>query len=397
MRISASLPLGVTALLFAAARRRRQLEGRLVDRLEGAGFSEVVLPILDYLEPYEPLLTPASRGELYRFIDRDGELLALRADFTPMLARLLAPMLAAGPAGAPVPEASRRPPLELPLRLFYRGDVVRYEEERPGRQRELYQVGAELLGVPGVDAEREMLHLFLSLLEAAAGDAAVRVVVGFAGALDRPLAEAAAAGADPRGLVTALSRRERSPFAAAAAAGDGWAATLRAVLERGVPERPEELGAAAAARLGEIAALARQAAADFPGVAVDLDLAEFADQVLDPALEEIVDAGAGAAPSTAPHAAGGGAERAYYDGIVFRAYAGAVALPAGAGGGYDRLFRRLGAEVPAVGFSLGLDRLGNGRHARAVPGARVAPGEAAPSEAAVEPAAGTAADQAAGR
>jgi ATP phosphoribosyltransferase regulatory subunit len=268
-----------------------------------------------------------------------------------------------GPAAPAIEPGPRRPPLELPLRLFYRGDVVRYEEERPGRQREFYQVGAELLGVPGIDAEGEMLRLFLALLGAAAGEGTVRVVVGFAGALDRPLAEAAAAGEEPRRLAAALSRRERGPFAAGTAAGAGWATTLRQVLERGVPERPEALGAEAAVRLAEVGALARRAAADFPGIAVDLDLAEFADQVLDPALESILEAPpSGAAP------AGGSGERAYYDGIVFRAYAGAVALPAGAGGRYDRLFRRLGAEVPAVGFSLGLDRLGNGRRARVAPG-----------------------------
>ena len=89
MRISAALPSGVTALLFEAAAARRALEGRLVPALEQAGFSEALLPILDYAAPYEPLLTPRRRGELYRFVDRSGELLALRADFTPLLARLL--------------------------------------------------------------------------------------------------------------------------------------------------------------------------------------------------------------------------------------------------------------------------------------------------------------------
>ncbi|HEX6203249.1 MAG TPA: ATP phosphoribosyltransferase regulatory subunit, partial [Thermoanaerobaculia bacterium] len=305
------------------------------------------------LEPYEPLLTAARREELYRFIDRDGEVLALRADFTPMLARLLAPMLAAAPAAAPAAGS----PLALPLRLFYRGDVVRYEEERPGRQREFYQVGAELLGVPGVAAEREMLRLFLALLATtAAAGRGVRVVVGFAGALDRPLAEAAAAGADPAALAAALSRRERAAFSAAAAAGAGWARTLRGVLEEGVPAQAEELGEAAAARFAEVEELVAEMAAERPEMAIGLDLAELADQVLDPALE--------AAIAGAPAAAAAG-ERGYYDGLVFRAYAGAVALPAGAGGRYDRLFRRLGAEVPAVGFSLGLDRLGNGGRRRA--------------------------------
>src|SRR5258708_36726345 len=134
MKVSTALPTGVAALLFESARARRRLEGRLAALVEGHGYVEAILPILDYLEPYEALLTPASRGELYRFIDRDGEQLALRADFTPMLARLLAPRLHS---------------LRLPLRLFYRGDVVRYEENRPGSRRELYQMGVELLGMAG--------------------------------------------------------------------------------------------------------------------------------------------------------------------------------------------------------------------------------------------------------
>ena len=103
MRISASLPAGVTALLFDEVRRRRQFEQQAVTEFESRGFSEVILPILDYFEPYQSLLSSELREELYRFVDRDGELLALRGDFTPMLARLLAPRLDS---------------LEMPLRFF---------------------------------------------------------------------------------------------------------------------------------------------------------------------------------------------------------------------------------------------------------------------------------------
>ncbi len=49
--------------------------------------------------------------------------------------------------------------------------------------------------------------------------------------------------------------------------------------------------------------------------------------------------------------------RAYYDGLVFRAFAGAAAEPVGGGGRYDRLFERLGARVTACGFSFAIDRL----------------------------------------
>ena len=319
MRISAALPHGVHALFFDSARRRRRLETTLAGRLLDAGFDEVVLPILDYVEPYEPLMTAASRSELYRFIDRDGELLAVRADFTPMLARLLAPRLGA---------------LSLPLRLFYRGDVVRYEEERAGRQREFYQMGAELLGLPGEAAEHEMLRLFLDLLALAGGDP-VQVVLGFAGALDRLLLGAGVS--DPGRLATAVARRERGEVRRGGSDGSA----LLAVVEHGMPDDPETLGPEAAARLRGLLGLREELAAAFPAVQLSIDLAEFAHQSLDPRLAM-------------------GGERPYYDGLVFRAYVGAVgamALPVGGGGRYDRLFRSLGAEVPAVGFSLGLDRL----------------------------------------
>lgn len=318
MRVSAALPIGVAALLFESARRRRAAEGRLVDLLEGAGYAEVILPILDYLEPYEALLTAASRGELYRFIDRDGEQLALRADFTPMLARLLAPRLSA---------------LELPLRVFYRGDVVRYEEERAGRQREFYQMGAELLGLADESAEREILRLFLEALtrEVRGGlQVDLQVVLGFAGALDRLLLDAPTD--DPVALAAAVARRERGPVRQACP-------KLLAVIESGLPERPEDLGPEAAPRLAALLALRDEIAAAFPGVHLVVDLAEFALHGRDPRLS------------------GGLGDRSYYDGLVFRAFAGSGALPVGGGGRYDSLFRRLGAEAPAVGFSLSLERL----------------------------------------
>ena len=222
MRITAALPTGMAALLFDAARRRREMEGRMAGELAAAGYSEVILPVLDYLEPYEPILSSASRGELYSFVGRGGELLALRSDFTPMLARLLAPRL---------------PSLELPLRLFYRGDVVRYQDERAGRQREFYQVGAELLGAGddagSRDAGPEVLRVFLRLLSI--GDARpIRVVLGFAGALDEVLLGAAGeAGAE---LAAALARRERRQ------AGDA-SRLLHRLVETGLPEDPAELGA----------------------------------------------------------------------------------------------------------------------------------------------------------
>ena len=330
MRISADLPTGVAALLFGAARERRDMEARLVGELAEAGYAEVILPVLDYAEPYDAFLTAASRGELYRFVDRDGQLLVLRSDFTPMLARLLAPRLAS---------------LDFPLRLFYRGDILRYQEERAGRLREFYQLGAELLTGDGEDpaaADHEALRLFLRLLLAGTAEP-VDVVLSFAGALDVLLLGAAGGDGGPARLATAVARRERGVARQASEA-------LFEVVDAGVPRDPAALGPAAAARLAGLAALRDDVAAEFPEVRLTIDLAEFAHQALHPELLEAV------------------GERAYYDGIVFHAHAGPAGLTVGGGGRYDRLFRGLGAPVSAVGFSLGLDRLLSPGAARVAPG-----------------------------
>lgn len=315
MKVSASLPTGVAALLFEGARRHRRLENAMVSHLEAADFEEAVLPVVDYLRPYESLLSPQSRSELYRFVDRDGELLAMRADFTPMLARLLAPQL---------------PSLELPLRILYRGDVLRYQEERAGRQREFYQLGAELLGFGPEEGEAQALEHFLELLDICDRQRLV-VVLGFAGALDRLLLERSN-GLGPSDFVDAVVRRERRH-------ARGSAPALLEVIEQGVPDDPAALGDGPAARLERLRALRDRLAPRFPDIDLRIDLAEFADQVTAPELLEQIGA------------------RAYYDGLVFRAFAGAAAEPVGNGGRYDRLFANLGAEVTATGFSFSLDRL----------------------------------------
>ncbi|HEV7667351.1 MAG TPA: ATP phosphoribosyltransferase regulatory subunit [Thermoanaerobaculia bacterium] len=319
MRISTGLPIGVTALLFDAAGRRKSLEDALVGRLVGNDYSEVVLPILDYAEPYEALLSPASRGEFYRFVDRDGEVLALRSDFTPLLARLIAPRLAG---------------LSLPLRLFYRGDVVRWAEERAGRLRESYQVGAELLGLDGEAAEAEVLRLFLDLL-AASGAPRPAVIVGFAGALDELLLAAVGeSGADPSELAAAVARRERS-----AVRRLGGSVALLEVVDAGVPADPAALGVAGE-RLIRCREVVAALAGAHPEIAITIDLAEFAQLSVDSRLR-----------MSELH------QRSYYDGLVFRGYAGAGGNEIGGGGRYNRLFDQLGVDLPAVGFTLGLDGL----------------------------------------
>lgn len=135
-------PTGARPLLIEETARRRTIESRFVSLLEEAGFAEVVLPIIDFAEPYAEVMERDARLS-YRFTDRDGELVSIRSDFTPMVARALAPTLSADDT----------------LRVFYRGDVIRCQNPRLGSNRELFQIGAELVGDASPEADVAILQL----------------------------------------------------------------------------------------------------------------------------------------------------------------------------------------------------------------------------------------------
>lgn len=144
-------PTGARPLLVEETARRRRIESRFVGLLEGAGFAEVVLPIIDFAEPYAGVTDRDATRQSYRFTDREGELVAIRSDFTPMVARALAPTI----GGA-----------ALPLRVFYRGDVIRCAASRLGTNRELFQIGAELVGDASVESDIEVLQLVAAIVRA---------------------------------------------------------------------------------------------------------------------------------------------------------------------------------------------------------------------------------------
>ena len=229
--------------------------------------------------------------------------------------------------------------------------------------REYSELGAEVLDQTSCDNDQSVLQLFVSLLVSElaearerSGSAQLRVVVGLAGGLDSLLLEGEAP-ADRLALASAIARRDRS-------AARACSQHLLEVVETGRPECLEALGDAGE-RVQDLLELCgtlqerfsgsdnfsgsdRDAAAGAAPVGVSVDLAEFAEHTLDPAF------------------GGHAAERNYYDGLMFRAYLSDDAEPVGSGGRYDGLFRALGAEIGATGFSIGLDRLLERRRASQV-------------------------------
>ena len=277
-------PTGVRPLLVEEAARRKRIEARFAARLESDGFDEVFLPIIDYVEPYVQLRRGASAKQSYRFVDREGELVAIRSDFTPMVARALAPTITED---------------DLPLRIFYRGDVIRVEATRLGANREMFQIGAEIIGDPSVQADIDVLRLAADLARAAG---ATPVIVY------NDVSIANALGDDARqALVSKRIARDGSLPELAVKILDGTATV----------DDVRHFAPAAADRLEAIAKNA--------GSECLLQLDD-------------VDTGSG-----------------YYTGIHFRVYDADSRKRIAEGGRYEDLYGRFGTAAAAIGFTFTID------------------------------------------
>jgi ATP phosphoribosyltransferase regulatory subunit len=311
------VPPGVQCFVGDEARRRRAIEERVLAVFEGWDYEEIIPPLYDYADAFaEPVLSPKT----YSFVGRDGSLLALRPDFTSLLAKIAAGRLAERPA---------------PLRLYYSGEVLRYEPPKAGRQSELYQMGLEHLGGERAPSDAEVLAIAAECLERLGVEGFV-LALGHVGVF----AGLAASAGLPAASLEPLRDRVVAKDAA------GARELLRA---RGVAAEPAEALVRLAALAGDAGVLAEaEETLSFCAPARD------AVRELRSTAEVLDAAGLGAHLAVDLGDLGG---PGYYTGLVFRAYAPGLGFEVGSGGRYDTLVGRFGRGMPALGFMLGLDRL----------------------------------------
>lgn len=145
---------GTHDLLPEDARRHRHVEQTAFDVAALYGFGEIITPIFEFTEVFARTLGETSdvvSKEMYSFTDRGGESLTLRPEGTAGVARAL---ISGGLAQS------------LPLKFFYRGPMFRYERPQKGRQRQFHQIGVELLGIEGPQADIEVIALGAHILKA---------------------------------------------------------------------------------------------------------------------------------------------------------------------------------------------------------------------------------------
>lgn len=317
-RYQISTPEGTRDLLFAPARRLRAVEQRVRQSLEDRGYSEVITPAIEYYDVFAQANPAVGQENMLKIVDRAGRICVARPDNTTPIARIAATRL----EGA-----------ELPVRLYYSQKVFRSIAEGHGHKSEFLQVGAELIGSDGLEADLDILTAAFSALEQVEAGS-FRIELGHA-EIYKALIEAL--GVDEQTAEDIRRLIENKSFAAL---GDALAPYQGSAAYQALCAMPQLFGGVEVLdqvehMTGNMRVLA--AVAYLRRVYTALEQAGFGESV-------IIDLGL-------VH------EMDYYTGIMFRGYLGGAGAAILAGGRYNALCAKFGRDLPAAGFGIDVERI----------------------------------------
>ncbi|MGE5386938.1 MAG: ATP phosphoribosyltransferase regulatory subunit [Betaproteobacteria bacterium] len=305
------LPEYIADALPAEAARIERLRRGMLDRLNVHGYELVMPPLLEYLDS---LLTGTGQDlvlKTFKLADQlSGRTLGIRADTTPQVARIDAHLL--NRQGV--------------TRLCYCGSVLHTLPASIAASREPLQIGAELYGHAGIEADLEVIRLLAAVL-APCALADLRIDLGHVGVF-QALAEAAGLDSDTEDRLLPLLQAKDVPGLATECANiaEPYATALMRlptlyggveVLKRAAAELPP-LPAVTAA-LENLARIV----ADAPELRFSIDLSDLHGYY-------------------------------YHNGVVFAAYCPGYPAAIARGGRYDGVGKVFGRARPATGFSLDL-------------------------------------------
>jgi ATP phosphoribosyltransferase regulatory subunit len=315
------IPQGVATFLPVAAEEKRAVEETAFAVFAERGYREIIPPTFEYLDVLAPGLDAELIEKSYKVVDRaTGRILVMRPDVTAQIAR----MVAMGMMDQP-----------LPLRLCYSTNVFRYEPEHAGRDREIFQIGVELIGPKGTAADVEPIMVAAECLRRL-GITAFTIAIGQGAFFNALLRRTGVSESVQRSLREAAARKDVPRMEALLRSAGVRGRAAKALLAV-----PELFGGyemlEAAARLAPRSEDCRRSLARLREVWERMTAAGLGDHLL-------LDMGEIR-------------RMEYYTGLVFDIYADGLGAEVGGGGRYDHLIGRFGREVPSTGFAFDLDRL----------------------------------------
>lgn len=147
------LPAGFRDRLPPQAEAISRLVRRVLDTVALYGYERVAPPLAEFESSIAARLKSGAARNLMRITDPVSQRsLALRPDITAQIGRIASTRMVANPR---------------PVRLSYAGPVLKLKATQLRPEREMMQVGAEMIGLDSVAAAREIVSAAIEALEAA--------------------------------------------------------------------------------------------------------------------------------------------------------------------------------------------------------------------------------------
>ena len=312
-------PEGVRDIYNRECETKLAIQKKLSTVLHLYGYQDIQTPTFEYDDVFRKEIGSTSTKELYRFFDREGNILTLRPDITPSVAR----------AAATLFETE-----DFPIRLCYAGNTFTNHTSYQGRLKENTQLGAELIGLDSIEADAEMLAMVVDGLKRT-GLKEFQVNIGHVDFI-QSLLEATGLEDDEMDEIRTLINN-RNYFGVEEILDNRSA---KESVKEAFHILPELMGGPeileSAARIAP-SAEARLAVTRLQQIYKLLRLYKAEDHV------------------TFDLSMSG--SYGYYTGIIFRAYTYGTGDAVVRGGRYDHLLEKFGKSTPSIGFAIIIDEL----------------------------------------
>lgn len=318
-----SLPQGVRDILPEEAGKIGRVESGILRVFEKHGFQKVITPLLEYVEVLSLGVGENLRERVLKFIDPStGRVVALRPDITPQIARVVATRMKDSP---------------LPLKLCYNENVLRYEEPKEGKSREVLQIGAEYISSEASpEADAEMITMAIEAMRDL-GLESFKIDIGDVGFL-RAILDKLTVSADERKLIKeAVAIKDTS----------GLEDLLEDLGGKVTPDDKQILlNLTTLYGEEEVIKKASSFSKDTETRSSIANLRKIIEIITAKGFKDFVTIDLGEVRGFD-----------YYTGIIFEGFASGVGKPILSGGRYDTLLQKYGYQAAATGFAFDVEHI----------------------------------------
>ncbi len=308
-------PKGTRDYLPSEVERCRHIEEGLRKNFELWGYQEIRSSTIEFIETLSTGVGSELVDNMFKFQDFDGKIVALKAEMTAPVARIVANRMSSFPQ---------------PIRLFYVSNLFRYSQSYIEREREFWQAGVELVGCDTPEADGEILALLVSSLKKM-GLEEVRVDMGHANLLKDLIKATGLNKKKRRVLQDLLGFRDEARLEEFMNQNKVSSEIVEAFLQLSSCRRLDEVSSSsfASSKLRKAEDHLR-------------NLQEIRDVLADYGIKDFVFFDCSLTRRIG-----------YYTGIVFEVSVPNMGLPLGGGGRYDDFIEKFGKlKIPATGFAL---------------------------------------------